>query len=306
MSTETRPLASFWQPRYWPTWVGVGLLRLIVWLPQSARMAVGRALGRIVFRLLSARRHITERNLELCFPDLSVEDRAGLAKRHFESLGLGVIELGMSWWCSDAEIRRLCEGTGTEHLLQALEAGKGAILLSAHFSSLEITGRHLCQSVPPLAAMYRPSKNVLNDQIMRRIRLRSVVELITKDSIRALLKTLKENKTVWYAADQAYDRRGTVLADFFGEPATTNTATSQIAKISGAAIIPYFPVRLENGKGYRYDILPPLEDFPGESTQADAERLNRLVEERILIAPEQYYWVHRRFKGRPEGFPNPY
>lgn len=306
MSTELTPLRRYWQPRYWPTWVAVALLRLIVWLPQPARMAIGRALGRLAYLLVRNRRHIAERNLEICFPDMPADERQQLAKRHFESLGMGVIELGMSWWLSDAAINRLCEGYGTEHLLTALKQGKGAILLSAHFSSTEITGRLTRQRVPPLAAMYRPSNNPLNDQIMRRIRSRSAAELITKDSIRALLKTLKKNTTVWYAADQAYDRRGTVLIDFFGEPATTNTATSQIAKISGAPVLPYFPVRIDNGKSYRYDILPPLENFPGDDPQADAERLNRLLEERIMVAPEQYYWVHRRFKNRQDGLADPY
>jgi KDO2-lipid IV(A) lauroyltransferase len=284
----------------------VGLLRLIVMLPQPQRMAIGRFFGRRMYGLLRTRRHVVLRNLEICFPDKPSEERLKLAMQHFESLGMGVVELGMSWWCSNAELNRLIEGTGIEHILAALDKGNGAILLSAHFSSTEITGRHVAQLVPPLAAMYRASKNPLTDQIMRRIRKQTVAELITKDSIRSLLKTLKKNRAVWYAADQAYDRRGTVLANFFGEPATTNTATSQIARISGAAIVPYFPVRLPNGTGYRYEVLPALEDFPGADPQTDAERLNRLLEERILIAPEQYYWVHRRFKNRPEGFRDPY
>jgi KDO2-lipid IV(A) lauroyltransferase len=306
LSTELTPLRRYWQPRYWPTWIAVALLRLVVWFPQPARMAVGRSLGRLAYLFVRNRRHIAEQNLQICFPDMSANERQKLAKQHFESLGMGVIELGMSWWLSDAAINRLCDGSGIEHLLTALKQGKGAILLSAHFASTEITGRVVRQRVPPLAAMYRPSNNPHNDQIMRRIRRRSVAELITKDSIRTLLKTLKNNQTVWYAADQAYDRRGTVLADFFGEPATTNTATSQIAKISGASVIPYFPVRLEHGKGYRYEMLPPLEDFPSDDPQADAERLNRLLEERIMVAPEQYYWVHRRFKNRPGGLADPY
>jgi KDO2-lipid IV(A) lauroyltransferase len=303
---DLTPLTHFWQPRYWLLWLGVGLLRLIVLLPQAARMACGRFLGRMMHKLLSARRHVVMRNLEICFPQLSDRERVELATRHFESLGMGVIELGMTWWCSDQELNQLIEGVGAEHLNTALEQGRGAVLLSAHFSSSEITGRRLKQLVPPLAGMYRPSKNPLTDQIMRRVRSKTAQQLITKDSVRSLLKTLRKNLPVWYATDQAYNRRGTVLAHFFGEPATTNTATSQIAKISGAPVVLYFPLRLDNGRRYTYKILPPLENFPSDDPLADAERINRLLEEHILLAPEQYYWVHRRFKNRPDGLPDLY
>jgi KDO2-lipid IV(A) lauroyltransferase len=141
---------------------------------------------------------------------------------------------------------------------------------------------------------------------MRRVRGTTAADLISKDSIRSLLKTLRRNLPVWYAPDQAYNRRGTVLAKFFGEPATTNTSTSQIAKVSGAPVVPYFPLRIDNGRSYRYKFLPALENFPSDDPQADAERLNRLFEEHILVAPEQYYWVHKRFKNRPDGLPDPY
>ncbi len=306
MQTGRKPLYTFWTPRYWPTWLGIVLLRLIVCLPQRSRMAVGRSLGRLAGRLVGQRRNIVNTNLQLCFPELSETEREQLATRHFESLGMGVIELGLAWWASDAELARLVELQGMEHVQSALAGGNGLLMWSGHFATAEVTGPVLKPQVPPIAAMYRPSNNPFNDQIMRRCRGRSVSELITKTSIRSLLRALKQNRPVWYAADQAYNRKGTVLAPFFGVPATTNTAVSQIARVSNAPVIPFIPLRHDNGRSYTLEFLPPLDNFPSGDDEADAVRLNQLLEEQIRRAPEQYYWVHRRFKGRPAEYPDPY
>jgi len=306
MHTGRLPLYKFCAPRYWPTWLGIALLRVTVLLPQRGRMAVGRWLGRLTRKLIGGRRSVVRRNLELCFTELSEAEREQLEIKHFESLGMGVIELGITWWSSDAELLERVELKGMEHLRAALEAGNGVLMWSGHFVSAEIAGPALTPEVPPMAAMYRPSKNALNDQIMRRCRVRSVPELITKNSIRALLKALKQNRPVWYAADQAYNRKGTALVPFFGELATTNTAVSQIARVSNAAVVPFLPLRHNNGERYTLEFLPALENFPSGDDAADAARLNKLLEEQIRKAPEQYFWVHRRFKGRPEGYPDPY
>jgi KDO2-lipid IV(A) lauroyltransferase len=306
MSTEIVPLYRFWQPRYWPLWCGVAVLRLIVCLPQSARMSVGRFLGRLVMRVAGDRRQVASRNLELCFPELDAAARNDLVQKHFESIGMGIIELGMAWWCSDAYMDSIVTLKGIEHLRAALDKDHGVIMLSGHFAATEISGRPMKALLPPMAAMYRPSNNPLTDQIMRRCRGRSTAELISKTGIRQLLRVLKANRPVWYAADQAYNRKGTVLVPFFNEPATTNTAISQISKVSKTSVVPFFPFRMDNGKSYTIDILPPLEDFPSGDDAADALRINQILEEQIRKAPEQYYWVHRRFKGRPEGYPDPY
>jgi KDO2-lipid IV(A) lauroyltransferase len=306
MSDSLIPLLRFWQPRYWLTWFGLLMLRLIVMLPQSWRMACGRVLGRAARRFAPRRSIIVSRNLELCFPELTAEDREIMNIRHFESLGMTVIEMGMSWWCSDRELEKLIVLRDVENLRAANEAGHGVLMFGGHFATTEITGRILRPIMPPMALMYRPSDSPLNDQIVRRCRLRSAHDLITKDEVRRLLRILKQNRAVWYASDQAYTGKGMVLAPFFGVPATTNTSASQIARVSKAKVVPYLPRRLNNGKSYELVFLPALENFPGESPEADAARLNKLLEDHIRKAPEQYYWVHRRFKGRPEEFPDPY
>lgn len=310
MNDSLIPLTRFWQPRYWPTWVVIGILRLIVMLPQALRMAFGRALGRTVRRFISKRSKIVSRNLELCFPELSAAEREALNIRHFESLGMMLIEMGMTWWCKDKELEKLIELRGIENLLTANEAGKGVLMLGGHFAASELTSRIIRPIMPPMALMYRPSDNPLNDQIVRRARQSSALscapELITKEEVRKLLRMLKQNRAVWYAADQAYTGKGMVIAPFFGEPATTNTSTSQISRVSKAKVVPYLPRRLDNGKSYELVFLPALENFPSESQEEDAIRVNKLLEEQIRKAPEQYYWVHRRFKGRPAEYPDPY
>jgi len=306
MSAEIVPLYRFWQPRYWPLWCGIVIMRLIVLLPQSARMAIGRFLGRLIMRLAGDRRLVADRNLALCFPELDDTARADLLKKHFESIGMGIIELGMSWWCSDRYFDSITTINGLEHIHTALKKGQGVLILSGHFATTEVAGRAIRNSMPPIAAMYRPSNNPFTDQIIRRCRGMSIAQLITKTGVRQLLKVLKANRPVWYAADQAYNRKGTVLVPFFGVPATTSTAISQIGKVSKAPVVPFFPLRWENGKRYSIEILPALENFPSGDDAADAIRINQLLETQIRKAPEQYYWVHRRFKGRPEEYPDPY
>jgi KDO2-lipid IV(A) lauroyltransferase len=306
MSNDLIPLYRFWQPRFWTVWLALGILRLIVALPQPARMACGRGLGRVGHKYVAKRRKIARRNLELCFPELSPAELDALTLKHFESLGMSIIELGMAWWCSYEELDKLWTVEGIEHMHAALEKGRGAIMLSGHLAVTEVSGRALLPLLPPMAAMYRPSDNPMNDQIIRRCRGSSVPDLITKTGIRQLIKTLRNNSPVWYAADQAYEGKGAMLVPFFGEPAMTNAAISQIAKVSGAPVLPFMPLRRDNGRSYEIRFLPPLDEFPSESLENDALRVHKILEARIREAPEQYYWVHRRFKGRPEDYPDPY
>jgi KDO2-lipid IV(A) lauroyltransferase len=303
--SNTRPLWAFWQPRYWPIWLGVGLLRLLVLLPFRAQLVLGAGLGQLMHLLLRNRRRIAAINLRLCFPDLGEDERRRLLRRHFASLGIGIFDQGMAWWASDRRVKKLVRIDGIEHLSEALRGGRGAILLSGHFPATELTGRAVKLEVPELAALYRTTRNPLVDELLRRGRRRTAA-VIPKDNMRQLLRTLKQGSAVWYAPDQSYRRQYSVLLPFFGEPAMTNGALTHIARLSGAPVVPYFPRRLADGSGYHATIMPALEGFPTGDLAADARRVSALFEERIRLAPDQYYWVHRRFKGRPEGYPDPY
>lgn len=301
-----RGLLQFWQPRYWPIWLALGVLRALVALPFRVQLACGATLGRLMYLVVPARRHVAAVNLRLCFPSMPEGERQGLLRRHFASLGIGFFELGMAWWASDRRVRQLVRIEGIEHLRAAMSAGRGALILSGHFPATELTGRRLSLDLPELAALYRPVRNPLVNEILRRGRSPSVRELIPKDSVRQLLRALKKGLGVWYAPDQSYRRQYSILVPFFGEPAMTNGALTHIARLSGSPVVPYFPMRMDDGSGYRVEILPALADFPSGDIATDARRVTALFEERIRLAPHQYYWIHRRFKGRPEGYPDPY
>jgi Kdo2-lipid IVA lauroyltransferase/acyltransferase len=289
-------LYSFLAPRYWLVWMGLGIVRLLVALPYGAQLLAGRFIGWLGYAMAAERRRIAARNLQLAFPELALPERRRLLLRHFESLGMSMIETGMCWWASDERIDRLAELRGLEHVEAALAAGRGAIMLTGHFTTLDLGGRFLTRKAP-VAAMYRPHDNALFEEIMRRGRERSARQAFAKQDVRAMLRGLKTNHLIWYAPDQSH-RRGkySAVVPFFGIPAPTNIATSAFARLAGAPVIPFFPVRLPGRAGYRVEILPPLEDFPGDDAVQDAARVNRLLEERIRVCPEQYLWVHRRFK----------
>ncbi len=305
-SRTTNSLLRFWQPRFWPIWLGWGLLRLLALLPYGAQRAAGHGLGRIALLALPRRRAIAAANLRLCFPQLDPPQRQALLQRHFESLGLQFIEIGLTGWASDRRVRHLARVEGIENLQRATQAGKGAILLSGHFAAVEFGGRRLALDYPDIAAMYRPNRNPLVDALMRRNRSRATSILIAKDSMRQMIRRLSQGVSVWYAPDQSYRRRYSVLVPFFGEPAMTNAALTHIARISGAPVVPFIARRRPDGRGYEISIEPALEDFPSGDLEADARRVNALLERWIRLAPEEYYWIHRRFKGRPEGFADPY
>ncbi len=304
---ETRPrLTEFLHPRYWPTWLGLGVLRLASLLPFRAQMALGRGLGRMTARLLPGRVVVARRNIELCFPELSAGEVDELTREHFASLGMSLMETAIAWWRSDDFILPRMRIEGSEHVQRAVAEGRGVILLTAHFTTLEISGRVLHASLPPFDAVYRKHRSPFVNEIWRRGRERSARRTIEKSDIKSMVRSLREGVPVWYAPDQSYRRKQSELIPFMGEPAMTNTATSTLAKLGRAVVLPLFPRRLDADGGYVVSIYPPLEDFPGEDAIADAARYNELIAGWIREAPAEYYWVHRKFKERPPPLPDVY
>lgn len=297
----SRPTSLF-SPRFWPTWIGVGVLWLLTRLPYRWQLGLGRALGATSMHLSPRRRHIAETNIRVCFPELTETERRRLVREHFASLGMSVLEVAMGWWASERRLRALGRLEGLEHLQQALARGKGVILLSAHFTPLELGGRLLSLHAP-FHVMYRQHQNPAVEHVQRRNRETHFERAIPRDDPRGMLRSLRQNKAVWYAPDQNYGHKNSVFAPFFGVPAATSTATARLARLSGAAVVPFFSTRLPHGEGYRLVLLPPLEDFPGNDIAADTARINRLIEDYVRKAPEQYLWTHRRFKNRPPGSP---
>lgn len=305
MTDVERPLWTLIAPRFWPTWIALGLVRCFEPLPFRVQLAVGRAFGRFARLFMAPQRRVVRRNLELCMPELTREARRALERRHFESLGIALFETANGWWKSNEQILARARVEGLEHLQRALERGKGALLLGAHFTTTEIGVRVLAATVP-LNVMYRPSKDALISEFLRRNRGRRVRRAILRDDIRTLVGALKANECVWYAPDQSFRRKGAQKVRLFGIPAPTNTATSRIARMTGAAVLPYFVERLPGAEGYRAVIHPALADFPGASPVEDGERINRFVEGHARRVPDQYLWIHKRFKSLDAGDPDYY
>jgi KDO2-lipid IV(A) lauroyltransferase len=291
--------------RYWPTWSGLGLLWCLSRLPYGWQLRIGRQLGNLFGRLAPGRRHIAATNLSLCFPELDLPTRERILAESLESLGIGVLEMASSWWGSNRQLKKLARIEGLEHLQQALEQGHGVILLSAHFTTLEIGGR-LLSGVAPFHVMYRPHKNAAVESVLRKARTRHFEKAIRRGDLRGMLNSLKQNIPVWYAPDQDNGREQSVFVPFFGISTATITGTSRLARISKAAVVPFFQTRLPGKQGYQLTLYPALEDFPGESVAADTARISRIIEARVREQPGQYLWAHRRFKTRPEGEPGVY
>ncbi len=298
-----RSLACLREPRYWPLAVGLVLMRLLIRLPLAWQRLLGRLIGRLTQRI-SHRRRVVDTNLRWCFPELSGRARDQLVQAQFEALGIGLFETALAWWAPDRRLLGLVDIDGLSHLHQALASGRGVLLLTGHFSALELGARFLTAHCR-FHAMYRPHSNAFYQSVMRQAReRRSGLPAITQNDIRNTVRALRRGEAVWYAPDQNYGRQS-VFVPFFGIPALTITATSRLAQMSDALVLPYFARRLTDGR-YRLTILPPLTDFPTADVAADAARINALLEGWIRQVPEQYFWVHRRFKSRPEGERAPY
>jgi KDO2-lipid IV(A) lauroyltransferase len=294
------PPASLFSPRHWPSWIGLGIVRLIAKLPYRALIALGRGLGVLTARLPGARRRVAQRNLAVCFPDMPDAERMWLLQRNLADLGLMLVEFAFAWFGSDRAIARVpCRIEGLEQLERCRTQGRGVLLVGAHFSHLELCARLVSQRIR-IAGMYRVMDDPVFERAVLHARLGYAEAMFTKDELRASVKYLKRGGTLWYAPDQDMRGKDTVFAPFFGVAASTLTATHHLARLSGAAVIPFFHKREPHG-GYAIRLEAPLEDFPSADVTVDTARVNERIERMVREAPEQYLWVHKRFKTRPPG-----
>lgn len=293
-------------PQHWPTWIAIALLWLLCLLPIPFLLWLGESLGRLGGRLAKRRRRIVRTNLRLCFPALGAAELELEVDAHFAALGAGVLEAGLAWFASDRRLLPRFRVEGREHLDAALGSGRGLLLLTGHFTTLEIGARILCAPLKlPFHAMYRPYSNPVLDFSMHRWReRRSRLPALPRDDLRRLVRALREGRAVWYAPDQTLDPKLSVFVPFFGVPTLSLTATSRLAQMGRARVLPYFP-RRENGV-WTLRFLPMLEGFPGPDETADTRRINATIEQGVALARPQYFWIHRRFKKRPPGEPKVY
>ena len=281
--------------RFWPTWLLFGVLWLCAQLPLLVQLWLGRRLGDAMYFLHRERRHIARINLALCFPEKSAEQRHDLLRQAFQGFGMGLSEMASLWFRRREFLSRHCEIDGIEHLHEAQRRGAGVIVLPAHFTTLEVGGTVLA-GVMPLSAFYDPPKNPLVAAFLLARRKR-YLNVIDNHNIRQMVRRLREGGCVWYPPDQHVGEGGSsVVSQFFGHEVLSASGTSRMAKMTGAAVIPYLPIRVGNSGRYRLQLLPALADFPSLSSDGDTQRINDILESHIRDYPEQYLWLHKRFK----------
>lgn len=296
--TRDTQYRSYLHPTWWPTWLLIGLMWLLARFPLRVQWWLGKGVGELAYRTLPRRRHIAEVNIALCFPELSREEQVRLARRAFHSNGIGILEIGLAWFRNPAAFLATTRVHGLEHVTRALEKGKGILALGGHYSSLDLCGT-LATRFVEADVMQRDHNNALLNAVMTRARERHYGVALSAKDLRGLLRRLRENRTIWYATDQDYGRKGIVFAPFFGVEAASITATSRIAERSGCAVLPFSHFRRTDAVGYDIYFHPPLENFPTGDDLADAALINATIEEQVRRHPEQYLWMHRRFKTRP-------
>src|ERR1700754_4245061 len=293
-------------PRHWPAWVGVSVIWLVAHLPWRVLEGLGRFIGYLALVLNKERRQIAATNIALCFPELDADAQRALVRANLRDVGMMLVEFALGWMGSDRAIARVpLRIEGLEHLQAARDAGRGVLLVGGHFSHLELAAR-LVSSRIRIAGMYRRMDSEVFEWVVLRSRLHYADAMFDKDDLRGTVKYLRAGGTLWYAPDQDMRSKDNVFAPFFGVPAATITATHHLARMSGAVVIPFFHRRLPDGGGYVLRLAPPMPDFPGKDAAADTVRVNEEVERMVREAPEQYLWVHKRFKTRPPGEPRLY
>ncbi len=291
---------SYLLPKYWLTWVGVIILYTISWLPYRFQLFLGKVVGRVLAKTGTSRVRVARKNLALCFPEKSEEERALILKKNFENAGIALFETGMGWWWPNWRIKRKVKVIGKEHIEAANAQGKGVLLLAMHYLSIEINCRGIGYS-HPMVVFYRPHNNELMEYFQFRGRGRSNRYMLGKKDVKGLIKALHDGETCVYLPDQDYGRNRSLFVPFFGIPAATTMGTLIFARQKNAQTHMVIPTRNDDNSGYTIEITPMLENFPSEdkNDEADLLRVNQELEKAILRKPEQYMWLHRRFKTRP-------
>jgi len=295
-------LSKFYAVKYWPIWFGLGCLRLIITLPWAWRMAMGRAIGRLLYQLSGRRRSIAKTNIALCFSHLTASEQQYMLRQTFADNGIGIIETAMAWWSSRDSLSHRASIEGGKLIEQAQAQGRGVLLVGAHYTSLDLGGILLASSYPYYAT-YQRHGNALMDSIIRRGRLNHLPGVVEREDIRQVMKLLKQGKIVWLAPDQDVGPDRSVFAPFFGVAAATTPIVSRLAAATGAKVLQFSHHRARQDQRYLLTISDSLASVPSGDLVADATKLNTAIEAKVRLKPSQYLWLHRRFKTRPENSP---
>ena len=287
-------------PRNWGGWLLVGLLWAIGKTPFRVGLWCTGPMGALLYRLMKRRASVAQRNIERCFPDLGQDQVDHLVRANFRSLARTVFETGWCWGMSRKRFEPLARIQGQEHLEEAEKRGKGVLLVTNHMTCMEVGGRIACE-LGLGAGVYRPLGNEVVEWYQNRGRLRYAQGMFSKRDMRSAIRYLRKGGILWYAPDQDFGPHQSVFVPFFGIKTATLEATHKLVALTGCAVVPMFPEFMPGEKRYLLSFQPSSSAFPSDDVTADLARLNAEMEAHIRRVPEQYWWIHRRFKSRPEG-----
>ena len=287
------------------TRVGLAVIWLLHFLPVGVLAAIGRGVGTLLHLLAFERRRVAVTNLRLCFPEWSDAERSRVVRRHFQAFARSLIEHGILWWAPRERVQQMIHIEGLEHWRAV--ANRPVIWLAPHFVGLDMGGIRL-GAEHQVVSVYSRQKNPAFDAILYRGRTRFVMpELVSRqEGMRAVVKAMRRGLPFYYLPDMDFGDRDSIFMPFFGVPAATITGLSRLAQLAGAVVVPAVTRQLPGAQGYELRFYPAWRDFPSDDEAADTRRMNQFIEQRVLEMPEQYYWVHKRFKTRPPGEPKIY
>jgi KDO2-lipid IV(A) lauroyltransferase len=291
---------SLYLPKYWTSWLAILLLRIVAALPFKAKLIAGQSVGFLVFHLVKKRRHTVQTNVRLCFPELNAAQQKKMVHDIFAANGIGFFEIAWAWWASIDDIKNRYDIEGLEHIEAARADGGGVLLVGAHFVHLDLCGL-MANHSSPMSVIYRKNNNPVFEYVITKGRNRFFEHVIERSDMRSIVRKLREGKTIWYSPDQDFGRDQAVFAPFFGIEAATLVSTSRLAKMGRAKPVGIAHYRDPITHRYRIVLTPVNETFQTGDDQQDATMINAMLEKAIRVQPEQYMWVHRRFKTRPEG-----
>jgi KDO2-lipid IV(A) lauroyltransferase len=280
------------------TRIAVFLMWLVHFLPLGVVAALGSTFGALLWWLIPERRRVTRINLEKCFPQMDVRSREKLARASFRMFARSFVERGILWWAPRERVARLVRVEGVEHL-KALGHNR-VVLFGPHFVGLDAVVRLNLDF--PMISTYAKQKDDYLDGVVFRGRTRFGGMVFSRqEGMRPALRAIKAGNLYYYLPDMDLRPKRQLFIPFFGVPASTVTGLSYLARLTGAAVVPCVTRMLPGGEGYVVQLYPAWTDFPSGDDVADARRMVAFIEDRVREMPEQYLWMHKRFKSRPEG-----
>jgi lipid A biosynthesis lauroyl/palmitoleoyl acyltransferase len=289
---------NFIHPKYFLTWILILLMRVGVFVPFRLQVFFGKIIGKLIYPVMTELRKTAYSNISNCFPDKKQPQVTLLVKQHFEAIGISLFETANAYFASDKKIKKMLIISNEQHFTEALKKEGGIILLGSHFMPLMLGGRALLIK-HTIANIYRPQNNKLFDQVMVKSYVKNGAVMIKSTDTRSIMKAINNSLPIWYAPDQDLGKNNSIFAPLFGIQTATASATARLAKNKNTRVIPYSFFRTKHGYEMSFD--KPLKNYPSGDAIKDASKTNQILEKQILNNPEQYLWIHRRFKTRPEG-----